>query len=50
MLRGPVKCRVTRKRVENVQAVSKEFTKENVLFRLKISVGGKVLGGECEWE
>lgn len=55
LLMWPIKCEVERKRGENVLAVSKEFTTENVctvstLFRIENSVEGEVLGGGWEWK
>ena len=49
MLMSPIKCGVREKRGENVQAIYKKFTSENVytvtvLFRREYSVGGKVMG------
>lgn len=55
MLIWPIKYGVERKREENVQAVAKEFTTENVctvttLFRRENSVEGEVLDGGWEWK
>lgn len=55
MLMSPIKCGVREKRGEDIQAIYKKITSENVcivtvLFRTEYSVGGKVMGGEWEWK